>query len=372
METPSPTDQDKFEWKLGQVLAMLRQSGEQGDLWREDGIGSRTEYFSRSTLIQSPLGETIRALQIFQIRAVLCHNWLGFPTSLSSDREQGDSRVPPPPPSSLVSGRGRGRGRVIAILDYRNEFGINRNANFDYRNELGINLNANFDYRNEFGINRNANFDYRNELGINRNANLDYRNELGINRNANFDYRNANFDYRNELGINRNANLDYHNEFGINRNAKPKELPPLTLEETFESFCEGVSHEGPFWDHLLGYWKASSESPEKVLFLKYEDVKKKLWDYERKVAEFLGVPFSIEEEKKEMAEEIVKLCSFENMSKQDGNKRDTTDTKHPISNADFFRKGEIGDWVNHLSPQMVQTLDQITNQKFQGTGLGFN
>ncbi|MFQ6667708.1 hypothetical protein Gotur_033628 [Gossypium turneri] len=55
---------------------------------------------------------------------------------------------------------------------------------------------------------------------------------------------------------------------------RPKGVPPLSLEEAFDLFCKGVSHYGPFWDHVLGYWKASLESPKKVLCLKYEDVKK--------------------------------------------------------------------------------------------------
>ncbi|KAE8655876.1 putative sulfotransferase [Hibiscus syriacus] len=153
---------------------------------------------------------------------------------------------------------------------------------------------------------------------------------------------------------------------------RPKDLPPITLDEAFDSFCKGVSHYGPFWDHVLGYWKASLESPKKVLFLKYEDVKKQPWDRVRKVAEFLGVPFSLEEENNKIVEEIVKLCSFENMSKQEVNKNETRNSERPISNADFFRKGEVGDWVNHLPPQMVETLDQITEKKLQGTGFNFH
>ncbi|MBA0608476.1 hypothetical protein Godav_020692, partial [Gossypium davidsonii] len=82
---------------------------------------------------------------------------------------------------------------------------------------------------------------------------------------------------------------------------RPKELPPLSLEETFDLFCK------------RGYWKASVESPKKVLFLKYEDVKKEPLGCGRKVAEFLGVPFTPEEENKEIVEQIVKLCSFESM-----------------------------------------------------------
>ncbi|MBA0756403.1 hypothetical protein Gogos_021238 [Gossypium gossypioides] len=153
---------------------------------------------------------------------------------------------------------------------------------------------------------------------------------------------------------------------------RPKGVPPLSLEEAFDLFCQGVSHYGPFWDHVLGYWKASLESPKKVLCLKYEDVKKEPLGCTRKVANFLGVPFTPEEENKEIVEEIVKLCSFENMSNQDVNKSDTRSQEIPIPNSHFFRKGEVGDWVNHLSPQMSEILDQITEQKFQGTGFSFH
>lgn len=152
---------------------------------------------------------------------------------------------------------------------------------------------------------------------------------------------------------------------------RPKELPPLSLEEAFDLFCKGVSEYGPFWDHVLGYWKASGEWPKKVLCLKYEDVKEPSGCV-RKVAEFLGVPFSPEEEKKWIVEEIVKLCSFESLSNQDVNKSDTRSGENPMSNSDFFRKGEVGDWVNHLSPEMVEKLNQITEQKLQGTGFNFD
>lgn len=46
--------------------------------------------------------------------------------------------------------------------------------------------------------------------------------------------------------------------------------PPL--EEAFEMFCNGVHAFGPHWDHVLGYWKASKERPDKFWFLKHEDL----------------------------------------------------------------------------------------------------
>ncbi|XP_065630949.1 flavonol sulfotransferase-like [Quercus suber] len=55
--------------------------------------------------------------------------------------------------------------------------------------------------------------------------------------------------------------------------AKASAREDLHLEDAFEFFCGGLSPYGPYWDHLLGYWRASLESPEKILFLKCEDLK---------------------------------------------------------------------------------------------------
>lgn len=53
---------------------------------------------------------------------------------------------------------------------------------------------------------------------------------------------------------------------------------------------------GLFWEHVLGYWTESLEMPEKVMFLTYEELKMKPCFYLKKIAEFLGCGFSIEEE----------------------------------------------------------------------------
>ncbi|OMO97283.1 hypothetical protein COLO4_14730 [Corchorus olitorius] len=150
------------------------------------------------------------------------------------------------------------------------------------------------------------------------------------------------------------------------------ELPPLAIEHAFDLFCNGVSLNGPFWDHVLGYWKASLESPNKVLFLKYEDVKRETSAYVRKMAEFLDLPFSADEENQGIVEKIVNLCSFENLSNLDVNKVVNKAIFHKIQNPEFFRKGQVGDWVNHLTLEMTEILDQITQEKFQGTGLSFD
>ena len=143
------------------------------------------------------------------------------------------------------------------------------------------------------------------------------------------------------------------------------------LEKAFELFCDGVTYYGPYWDHVLGYWKASLESPERILFLKFEDLKKEALFYVKKIAEFISYPFSLEEEEKGMVQKIVDLCSFQNLSELEVNK-----TGHLHGNMFekrlFFRKGETGDWKNYLTPTMATRLDQITEQKLRSSGLTFN
>ncbi|XP_059639493.1 cytosolic sulfotransferase 17-like [Cornus florida] len=148
---------------------------------------------------------------------------------------------------------------------------------------------------------------------------------------------------------------------------RPKELPVRSIEELFEQFCRGVSPYGPFWDHVLGYWRASVECPDKVLFLKYEDMKSEPFVVVKRLAEFLGHPFSLEEENEGVVGKIVELCSFENLSKLEVNKigSHTDGTTFVVPNNIFFRQGKVGDSKNYLTSEMVMRIDQITKEKFK-------
>ncbi|XP_021286250.1 flavonol sulfotransferase-like [Herrania umbratica] len=154
---------------------------------------------------------------------------------------------------------------------------------------------------------------------------------------------------------------------------RPKELPPLSLQEAFELFCQGISHYGPYWDHVLGYWNGSLETPTKILFLKYEDLKKEPLAVVKRLAEFLGHPFSLEEESMGVIQEIVRLCSFENLSNLEVNRTSAQKFSRDIivDNRHFFRKGQVGDSENYLTAEMIERLDEITADKLIGSGLIF-
>lgn len=87
----------------------------------------------------------------------------------------------------------------------------------------------------------------------------------------------------------------------------------MSIEEGFDMFCNGIQVAGPFWEHVLGYWKMSLKYPERVLFLKYEDLKEDFTSNLKKIADFLNYPFSDDEIEQGVVEEISMLCSFENL-----------------------------------------------------------
>uniref|UniRef100_A0A0D9WV87 Sulfotransferase n=1 Tax=Leersia perrieri TaxID=77586 RepID=A0A0D9WV87_9ORYZ len=119
--------------------------------------------------------------------------------------------------------------------------------------------------------------------------------------------------------------------------------------------------------HFLDYWHAHLAWPDRVLFFKYEEMKRDPENHLRRLAEFVGVPFTSQEEDDGVVDAIIRLCSFDNMvsleSTKGGSTRFTTAT---VPNSVFFRRGQVGDWENHLSPEMARWINAITEAKLLG------
>ncbi|KAF2926122.1 hypothetical protein DAI22_06g102700 [Oryza sativa Japonica Group] len=151
-------------------------------------------------------------------------------------------------------------------------------------------------------------------------------------------------------------------------------MPDVSFAETLESYRDddgGAKIYGPFWDHILGYWHASTEVPDNVLFLRYEELLRDPAGNVRKMARFVGLPFSEAEEEAGTVEAIVELCSLDRMRGFEANRTGYVDAQRKIPRETLFRKGVVGDWVNHMTPEMARRVDDIVADKFSGTGLTF-
>ncbi|KAB1214326.1 Cytosolic sulfotransferase 6 [Morella rubra] len=171
-------------------------------------------------------------------------------------------------------------------------------------------------------------------------------------------------------------NLQEDNELTQKSGMNPK--------DTFVSVALSKQVYGPFWDHVLSYWKESLEKPQKgIFFLKYEEMKEQPTIHLKQLAEFLGCSFSPEEEAKGIVNDIINLCSFNNLSNLEVNKKESKNVNNlgvnekgstlqfSIENASFFRRGKVGDWKNYLTAQMAEKCDRITEERFHSVGLIF-
>ncbi|KAG5603622.1 hypothetical protein H5410_025114 [Solanum commersonii] len=156
----------------------------------------------------------------------------------------------------------------------------------------------------------------------------------------------------------------------FSNNLKPDHTDIKAIEECFDLFCKGANPYGPFWNHVLDYWKESIEKPNKVLFLMYEEIKAQPKLQLKRLVEFLECQFSIEEEKCGVVDEILRMCSFDNLSNLEVNRNGKLSSGE--KNKVFFRRGEVGDWKNYFTKEMSEKIDNIIKQKFQGSGLKDN
>ncbi|XP_044436636.1 cytosolic sulfotransferase 5-like [Triticum aestivum] len=140
----------------------------------------------------------------------------------------------------------------------------------------------------------------------------------------------------------------------------------LSFSDMFELACEGKIAYGPLWDQLLGYWNASKAAPERVMFLRYEQMMADPVSTDRELARFLGVPFTPAEEAAGVPADIAEMCSIGAMRGLDANRRGSTGTMSiQFRHETFFRKGVVGDWVNHMTPEMARRIDAILEEKLR-------
>nr|CAH7721408.1 unnamed protein product [Callosobruchus chinensis] len=141
----------------------------------------------------------------------------------------------------------------------------------------------------------------------------------------------------------------------------------------FDSFCDlflaGKLSYTPYWSHLLSFWQHRNQ--ENILFLKYEDMNKDLPTVIKKVANFLQKPLS--------EEQVQILCnhlSFENMKKNPAVNYEmviSINRKYKLTQSEgkFMRSGKVGDYKANMSPEIIKTFDEWSEQNLKDTDFSF-
>ena len=116
----------------------------------------------------------------------------------------------------------------------------------------------------------------------------------------------------------------------------------------FELFLRGDVAYGCYWHNVLSWWRLRHRA--NVLLLTYEMMHADLPAVVLRVAAFLGKELTSQQ-----VAAIVEHCQFQRMKQNPA----TNAAQMPkvAGEADFMRKGQVGDWRNYLSEEQNKRMD---------------
>ncbi len=152
----------------------------------------------------------------------------------------------------------------------------------------------------------------------------------------------------------------YHHTRGF---IKHYDFAEGTFDDFFECFIKGEIDFGDYFDHLVAWYHHKED--ENVLFITYESMKNDLKAIIIKIANFLESDYLKCLNNEEIFNKIIINSSLENMKKD----QQRWSSKRPENMPQFVRKGEIGDWKNHLSSEQKQRLMEKFMMRIAGTEL---
>ena len=125
----------------------------------------------------------------------------------------------------------------------------------------------------------------------------------------------------------------------------------------------GLLYFGNYWDWYNLYREYTKTRKDQTLWLFYEDMvrdtERNIW----KIIDFLGYDRS--RYSRHVMDEVLEAVSFKRMHAQ--RKDESVLSFVGGVQQTLFRKGVVGDWVNHLSEEQSEEMDLVTKVKFHGS-----
>ncbi|XP_030829240.1 sulfotransferase 1C2 [Strongylocentrotus purpuratus] len=143
---------------------------------------------------------------------------------------------------------------------------------------------------------------------------------------------------------------------------------PGGFDQMVMDTMNGTTSFGPWFDHVMGYWKKRKE--DNVLFLTFEEMKMNPAEAAQRVGKLLGRPLS-----PEILEKVVTKSGFEGMKKTYDKIEKASDKGKFLTKAagqlPFMQKGVIGSWKERFTVAQNEAFDKWYQDKFAGCDLEF-
>nr|KAG5694304.1 hypothetical protein BaRGS_032022 [Batillaria attramentaria] len=154
------------------------------------------------------------------------------------------------------------------------------------------------------------------------------------------------------------------------------DMPVHDFTAFFDTYFSGEGPFGCYFQHLRQVHEFTQANPElPVISLAYEEMKRNPVTTIKSLAQFVEVSCS-----DVLCQQIQSACTLHRMKINEREKRETQFAKHVgkerkegLSSAGdtkkkvlIFRKGEVGDWKNHLTVAMSNIVDAKAEEKMKG------
>ncbi|KAM8869572.1 sulfotransferase family 2, cytosolic sulfotransferase 3 isoform 2-T2 [Spinachia spinachia] len=135
---------------------------------------------------------------------------------------------------------------------------------------------------------------------------------------------------------------------------------PGTFDEFLEKFLEGRVLFGKWTDHVKG-WRGT-DLGDRIMYITYEEMVQDLPAALRRISNFLG-----RDQSEEAIQKIAEHCSFGTMKKNTMSNFSLVPKMYMNSDTSpFLRKGVVGDWKNHFSPEQLTRFTSVIRKELEG------